>query len=401
MECLSNKITEHHTGMVHKEQQALSITAQEDQELSKEQKAFNRLTKRIEKLGKEMEQEQERLDRINEHYRKSLLPIDEEIGRQKLDMAILLHDSVAKFKYGRNQKETIKNVILFLFHGAFEKIMPNENEEAIYDYWADISYKEELKVTKDEMKSDMSEELKFKYGVDIGLADFEDTPEGYAKFQEKLQEELDRKREEAIRFANKKKTKKQIEREVLQKEKEAMLLKSIRSIYISLAKVLHPDTNNDLENSRKEELMKKVTKAYAEKDLPTLLKLEMEWAASEQNNINTLSDSRLKLYIASLKGRVKELEAEKYAMYSHPKYRYITRWIFLSQKYAIRSINKIKKELREMVNFQKLDYANLKFNQTKKGILDFAEGVEEYAGLRANLDEEMMNAFMEMFDEQR
>lgn len=392
--------------MAHTQQQALSITAQEDKELSKEQKAFNKLTQRIELLSKEIEQEQEKLDKINEHYRKSILPLDEEMARQKMDMAILLHDAAAKFKYSKSQKESIKNVMLYLFAAAFEKITPNEEEEAIYNYWADMSYKEEIKMAEEGMKADMSDELKFKHGLDIDLSDFEDTPEGYAKFQQKLQEELDKKlAEEELRFANKKKTKKQIEKEALQKEEEKMQLKSIRSIYISLAKVLHPDANNDVQNSNKEDLMKKVTKAYADKDLPTLLKLEMEWAASEKNNINTLSDSRLKLYIASLKERVKELEAEKYAIWSHPKYRFITRWMSSTQKSAIRAVNKIKKELTNKLNFQKQDYADLKYNQTKKSILYFAELVEEQAGLNnsfdEDFDEELMMAFWEMYERER
>lgn len=373
---------------------ALCIIAQEDKELSNDQKAFNRLTKRIEMLGKEMEEEQEKLDKINEHYRKSLLPFDEQLARQKMDMALLLHEGTAKFKYSRNQKETIKNVLIFLFAGAFEKIIPNEEEQAIYNYWAGISYKEEMKMAADDLKAAMSEELKFKHGVDIDLSDFEDTPEGYAKLQERLQEELEKKmEEEEQRYANKKKSKKQIEKEDLQKVEETKQLKSIRTIYISLAKVLHPDANNEEANSKKEELMKKVTKAYADKDLSTLLKLEMEWSATEKNDINKLSDSRLKLYIASLKEQVKVLEDAKYAMWSHPKYRFITRWISSTQKSAIRSINKIKKELKDMLDFQKEDYAYLKKNQTKSSMLDFAQKVEDYAGLRYDLDEDFRNSF--------
>ena len=384
--------------MTNNQEQALSITAQEDKELSKEQKAFNRLTQRIEKLCKEMEEEQERLDIINEHYRKALFPLDEQLGRQKMDMALLLHDSAVKFKYSYQQNETIKNVMLYLLGGAFQQTSPNEEEVAIYNYWADVSYDEELKMAQDDLKAAMTDELKYKHGVDIDLSDFEDSPEGNAQFQERLQEELEKKRvEEEFRFANKKKSKKQIEKEAIQKEEEATQLKSIRNIYIALAKVLHPDANNSVAHAKKDELMKKVTKAYAEKDLSTLLKLEMEWAASEKNNINTLSDSRLKLYIASLKAQVKELEAEKYAMWSHPKYRFISRWIPSTQKAAIRSINKIKKELAQMLNFQKQDYAYLKFNQTKRGILDFAESVEEYAGLKDEIDEDFLNAFMDEY----
>src|SRR5690606_8850986 len=126
-----------------------------------------------------------------------------------------------------------------------------------------------------DMKTFMSDELKQAYDIDLDLCDFEDSPEGFAKFQEKLREEMSKKEaQEANKSSSShKKTKKQLEKEGIKKEEEILQLKSIRNIYISLVKVLHPDTNSELENAQKEELMKRVTKAYSEKDLPTLLKL--------------------------------------------------------------------------------------------------------------------------------
>jgi hypothetical protein len=66
--------------------------------------------------------------------------------------------------------------------------------------------------------------------------------------------------------------------------------------------------------------MKQVTSAYADKDLHTLLKLEMEWIVSENAALGTLPDDKLKLYISSLKEQVAGLVQELHALYYHPRF---------------------------------------------------------------------------------
>ena len=68
----------------------------------------------------------------------------------------------------------------------------------------------------------------------------------------------------------------------------------------------------------KEELMKKVTIAYDNKDLTTLLQLEMQWIYKEQNA--ALSAEKLRVYIEVLREQVNELEVQKYSFYHHPRF---------------------------------------------------------------------------------
>lgn len=69
-------------------------------------------------------------------------------------------------------------------------------------------------------------------------------------------------------------SKREIEKEI-QAEKTG---KSIRGIYLELVKELHPDKEAD-ETQRllKEERMKQLTKAYQEKDLASLLRMQINW----------------------------------------------------------------------------------------------------------------------------
>ena len=145
-----------------------------------------------------------------------------------------------------------------------------------------------------------------------------------------------------------------------------------------MAKVLHPDTESDpAEKLLKEELMKKLTVAYQEKDLPTLLKLEMEWVGAECHDVDKLSDEKLKLYISSLKDQVNELEDEKYSILRHPRYQVIADLVMYSEPTAIRELNKRvsqtkvqKKALEELL-------ADFSVANPKKEIMDFVnESIE-------------------------
>jgi hypothetical protein len=81
--------------------------------------------------------------------------------------------------------------------------------------------------------------------------------------------------------------------------------------------------------------MKKVTAAYAEKDLPTLLKLELEWVRAENKALDTLPDEELKLYIASLKEQVDALEQELHMLQIHPRYMEIADFAEYPESYAV------------------------------------------------------------------
>lgn len=357
---------------------ALNITAKENKELSKNQKAFNKLTKIIENLSKKISSETTKLDNLVIHYRKSMDGLNEKLAKEKIRLAMLLHDASKQFKFTNSQIETIGAVILFLFQSAFSAILPSDEEEAVFDEWSDVSYKEELQNEVEDMKSFMSDELKNAYDIDLDLSDFEDSPEGFAKFQEKLREEMSKKEAEGINFStDKKKTKKQLEKEKIKKEEEVLQLKSIRNIYISLVKVLHPDTSSELENAKKEELMKRVTKAYSEKDLPTLLKLELEWAASETNHIDSIGDDKLKLYIKSLKARQADLQNELDSLYAHPKYQQVIPYAYRAEKSAFAEISRDKGNLLQHLKDIQNDYSRLENNLNKKSILVFTKNVED------------------------
>lgn len=136
----------------------------------------------------------------------------------------------------------------------------------------------------------------------------------------------------------------------MRKKEEELTQRSMRGIFLSLAKALHPDIITDPEEKAvKEELMKKVTAAYAAKDLSTLLKLEMEWVRSESKALDMLPDDQLRLYISSLKEQVAALQQELHVLRMSPRFQCISGLSMHSHKHAVRQIREMAQAHGELI----------------------------------------------------
>ena len=93
-------------------------------------------------------------------------------------------------------------------------------------------------------------------GIDIDLGDLDfDDPESLGKIHERLhQAKVDIDEKLANRKTSRKKTKKQLEAEEISKIQEELKNKNLRSVYLSLAKILHPDSETDPDLKAEKEL---------------------------------------------------------------------------------------------------------------------------------------------------
>jgi hypothetical protein len=109
----------------------------------------------------------------------------------------------------------------------------------------------------------------------------------------------------------------------------------VRGVYLSLARILHPDTVTDPhERAHREEFMKQATSAYREGNLYALLKLEVEWATHASDRLSVLSDETLDVYIDALKGEVAELEDALRRRRFDPRYAEIQALVALPERAA-------------------------------------------------------------------
>ena len=352
----------------------LQIGIDKNKTLSPNQRLFNNLTKKIETLTKKIEKDKLLLDNCLQEYSKNLPTLQEQYAFKQLEMAKTLAESVKHVKYSKKQYQELTESIITLCNDAFGAVVATEEMKAFYTEWSDTSFEEEAEEQTAQIKQAFSEEIKNSFGVDIDFSDIDDTPEGIAKLQQRLMEAMEKNKEQEAASNHqfkKKKSKKQQEKEAIAKEEEDNKLKSIRSIYVALAKVLHPDTVMDeADKLKREELMKKVTVAYNNKDIATLLRLELEWVANETNNLENLTEDKLKIYIATLKQQVKELEMESYQIQYHPRFEVISEFIGYNLTGALQRIKRKEIELKQCTDYILDRIKGIQKNYNKQTILN-------------------------------
>jgi hypothetical protein len=363
--------------------------------LTKSQQAFNRLTARIASLRNEIESDEARLRHLSTIFNSEITPLIKDLGREKIALAKALAAAYKTIKLTDKQKDEVESIIFDLLDDAFSVVEPDEEAEKLYNNFSQVSYKEAIKEEKEEMKEELKEQLYDMFGIDINMNDFDESPEAYARFQEKIQEKM---AQQEHKQRNRKKSKTQLKKDAILQQQEEIKRRSIRSIYMSLAKLLHPDTETDERlKKEKEEIMKEVTRAYNEKDLPALLKLEMQWVATENDHLEKLTDDTLKIYIAVLKEQVKELETEKIIQINNPAFQQVTRFLSMNESAAVSAIKYEKRERAFYIEETKNHIKALEGGKLRAAIRDCIQYF--YSNDKANEDEfpsfdEMMKIFM-------
>jgi hypothetical protein len=336
-----------------KEDIRLVISKSKNKILSKEEIAFNKFSQQIESLRKQIENDQKKFDKLSNYFSASVTPAQTSLGN---DLILFVKALYAIYKDGKlskvNQKK-VKGVILSNLNNAFQYIIPTDEIKSIYDDLSPTTLDEESAEELNLIKKMMEGMFQSEFGMNVDLSDTEMNEESMARKIAEMKKQYESEQEERNKnHAKRKKSKKEIELEIKNKQAEDLQKKNIRSIYLSLAKMLHPDleTDESLKFDR-EELMKKVTAAYQEKDLHTLLKLEIEIIHKQSENLDHLTDEKLKFLNSALKEQVIELKDELTLLRSHPRYQNIADYMHQPEDRALRSIDAM---INSLVSLQKV-----------------------------------------------
>jgi hypothetical protein len=323
--------------------QGIAVQIKKDKDvLSPDQTAFNKLTKRIENLQKKIITSTQWADKLNHLYNTTVLPKITALGENKIQLAQLLHQKRTLVKFSNAQNEKLDQTIFDLLDDAFSVVEPDEATTALYNSYSDSSYDEELKEQEKKMREGVEAMMKRKFGVDVDMSHLNEN--NFHEFEQDLFKKVN---DAKLKTKERKKTKKQLEKEAIEKQKEELKSKSIRSIYLSLTKILHPDTEQDeLLRQEKEEVMKRVTVAYENRNMMELLQIEMQWISKHENTLQKLDDSIIKTYILLLKDQVQELESEHTMIFAHPRYDGIRDMVYLKSD---RALQKLKVEERDYI----------------------------------------------------
>jgi hypothetical protein len=293
--------------------------------LNKSQKAFNRLRKKVEVLQFKLESLQKELNESLRFYYQAIEPKQQVLKDVLTKIVNILYNQYKNLKkLSKNERNILKEMIASLVAKimGLSGIMNDDPQiAAIIKDLEGVDYNDFLSQKLNGLKEDFQAACKER-GIDIDI-DIDFTGHNEQEIMEKIAEALQdaKSKMEEEPPLTKPKSKKAIERELKEKKLETMQKQSLNGIYKQLAKVLHPDLEQDVElKNKKVELMKKLTIAYKNKDLHTLLFLEMEWMNPLDKQHKEQSEEQLKIYNSILGEQVEALQQELYITVMHPKY---------------------------------------------------------------------------------
>ena len=371
----------------------LTIAKPGKQKLSKNQEAFNKLTQKIERLQKDIEKKQLQLDLAMKLYGTEVYSFKMKVAAQRRELILVLWENYSLKKLSKPDQRNLKQILRehlqsFLMELGAE---PDAEIKKIFEDLEGDNYDEILEHEKEMERMEMVEVLKA-MKVDLTDVDKHDE-EMLAKKIQEARQQLFEKNVEREEFAEKnkkekKKSAKQLDAEKLQREVDEMKQKNIGTIYKQLAKLFHPDLEQDEERKVvKEILMKELTVAYEAKNLHALLTLELKWIHKENEHLETLTEEKLAVYLQILSEQAQELEFEKNEMYQHPQYSILLQEFGWDVKrFPVQTVQKHLSEMNTLVeSFKnnisdfKSDYALRYIKQMIKQWVSLKEEQEYYS----------------------
>lgn len=300
------------------------------------QSEFNRLNKKIANLKNEIALIPTKEQKIRVFYKEKAKPLYDKEVELKYDYLIYLDNVYEKEKLTKTNKETLADLILDEGEGVAESIEQEEKRAEVIrimkkyeEIVSGLTREElELRAVEDSLSfmqfvmgikpTEAMKNAKTEQELNDALLDYLESE--MSKRQAKEESKKEQKLFEGQETETTKGRKKVSRAEMKQKLQEEQTLKSMREIYLELVKELHPDREMD-ESARalKEEKMKQLTEAYQQKDLASLLMMQVNWLQEESANTpQSHTDEVLKKFNKVLRSQLKKLEEEFYLLCNAP-----------------------------------------------------------------------------------
>ncbi|XDD48404.1 hypothetical protein AB3N60_18880 [Leptospira sp. WS39.C2] len=297
---------------------------------TKAQKEFNDALRKHKETLERSKEIEPLFQLVNETYLKVVLPELEkqkQLERERFELmcSILLEE---KLSFGKMQREFLRRYLLEFCNDNLA-----DNTEFYSGYRDQLETKFE-KLERIRYKNQMESRIKQTFGVEIDLDDFNRTQfdsdkeresheEKYKDFREKYEEyRADYFRKSKSGFKDKKKSKAQIDKEKKQMEAERLLSTDINTLFKNLAKLIHPDKEQDpILREKKAKLMTKLSGARDNMNIAEILeiKLQVDDLIPNQQMDVSFQDSSIKRFIGIIKSKIRELEDSiKQRFFSHP-----------------------------------------------------------------------------------
>lgn len=342
---------------------------------TKAQKDFNDALNKHKQAIQRVQEIEAYIEIANEAYYQQIIPElqkQKELEKKRLEMmsVIFLEDLV---KLSKQQKENLRQLIL---ETSFEKLKEDR------DFYFDLIKKLETTAERNQriaLKQKAERQLKQQFGVAVDIDELNKTnfssEEERQKHQEKFKEFFEKYHQQQAddhtdffsEFENqreRKKSKAQQEKEKKLVETEKLLNTDINKLFKDLAKLIHPDREQDPAlRDKKEALMKELSNARDSMNIAEILRIKMLVDDLIPNNQSVLSfnDATIKRFVSIIKTKIQELEntvAQK--LYAHPlledlNLRHLTtesikKYISKEVKHSKHLTNSCEVEIDELLN---------------------------------------------------
>lgn len=304
----------------------LIISAKKHKPLNAQQNSFNKLVKKIKILRRDLEKRVLELDEKLSFYGKEIHPLEMELNTTRKEVIKVMFGYFKNRKAVKGEKKKSLKRFLESFLDdilSFETNTPDQELKDIFKAVKGISYEEAASIEFEGMKSECQSVFKdanFDFDMDNinkNMSEEEVAEQMKNIFDSMENQQENKKPDETVR----KKTARELKKEAKEKQVAEARNKNVSSMYKQMAKVFHPDLEPDETlKLQKHVLMQRLTVAYKNNDLHTMLMLEMEWIQKEEHNIDKLSSDKLSIYNQVLKEQVEDLERQKFQIAQHPRY---------------------------------------------------------------------------------
>lgn len=296
--------------------------------LSRLQQTFNRLVRQVETLERDIERATGEWNHWLEYYATRLHPLESQIAKARKDVVRLL-----LLFLGKHQKLTPaqRRDLRAILRDQLQAILDADGEwsdddlERAYHDLASSAPPDLRDVLFAAMRDELASFVQ-QAGLDVDLSDLHSRMSS-ADVYRKLGEIADQL-EDATPPQPRKQNARQIAREQREREAEELRAKHLGTLYRQLAKLLHPDLEQDpARRQEKEAAMKELTTAYRANDLHALLRMEIQFISREQADAARLSDRKLSLYVSVLREQVASLKETLHSLGHHPRYSPLRRYL--------------------------------------------------------------------------
>lgn len=318
-----------------------------DTPLTETQKEFNRLVKQLQTARERGQKMRAKLDKQIEVVNREIIPLLSECMKEEIIHLIAIHEGRKNIKISKRRQELLEQYLIDQCPTPddVESYVPADLIDNLCrmrrELFSELEELEEFEAGEEDGTQDPAsvedlireaKEYAAAQGIDLDLSDLP-THIHPIELVHIINERLDEAMMESFfkrafdkipAHKNRKKrkpTKKQLERQRLEREAEEAKSRNLKSLYKQLAKALHPDLEQDpTAKAHREDWMKRLTSAYSSGNLHEMLLIEMEWLGEEAVNLAHAAEEKLKVYCHVLKEQVAEMRRNNRHIPYEPQY---------------------------------------------------------------------------------